>query len=443
MTASANTGPLIVAVGGGKGGVGKSMVAANLACAMSQLGFRVVAVDADLGSANLHTILGVDHPGPGIAGFLQKQVSTLEDVVIPSPQRRLFVVPGSTAIPGAANLMHARKLKLMRHIRRLDAEAVVIDCGAGINYNVIDFFNLADLRLLVLTPQLVSLQNAYGALKASLYRTVRQHCSAHGQAALFDELAAPSETDRLLQLIEAIRTRDAELAAALTWVLDGYRVSLIGNQLQSKADQGPLRAMTRMIADFLAVRSPLSTVLPRSDRIHTSVSRRRPFVADSSETPEARALLSLAETLLETDITSLRRRSEPVRASERSSGVHPLPPQEFLEAELPEPLAHYRRAHERHNVDWPVALEHHGRWQRAKLADVSMGGIAVVGASDLGEGDTVNLVFQLNGEELALSTRVVHCSDDRFGAQFVKQADPQAVRRLVEAARQANAGRAA
>jgi flagellar biosynthesis protein FlhG len=52
----------IIAIGGGKGGVGKSLIAANLAIYLSQLGKRVVLIDADLGGANLHTFVGVDRP---------------------------------------------------------------------------------------------------------------------------------------------------------------------------------------------------------------------------------------------------------------------------------------------------------------------------------------------------------------------------------------------
>ena len=133
-------GPLRVAVGGGKGGVGKSVVAANLACAMAELGFRTILVDADLGSANQHTLFGIDRPGVTLQALIDRKIETLEEAVTPTPYGRLFLVPGSGAVVGAANVAHGQKLKLIRHIARLDADAIIIDCGAGTSYNVVDLF---------------------------------------------------------------------------------------------------------------------------------------------------------------------------------------------------------------------------------------------------------------------------------------------------------------
>ena len=74
--------PRIIAVAGGKGGVGKSTIAVNLALALGRLGHRVTLVDADLGAANLHTMLGLLNPAAGLADFLDHRVETLEALKI-------------------------------------------------------------------------------------------------------------------------------------------------------------------------------------------------------------------------------------------------------------------------------------------------------------------------------------------------------------------------
>src|SRR5215471_12704007 len=101
--------PLVVAVGGGKGGIGKSVISANLAVALAKQGAQVVAVDADLGSANLHTLFGIDHPDASIQALIDGRVQRLDELAIGTDVPRLRLIAGSVAVPGAANLQHARK----------------------------------------------------------------------------------------------------------------------------------------------------------------------------------------------------------------------------------------------------------------------------------------------------------------------------------------------
>src|SRR5882724_10833048 len=72
----------IIAVGGGKGGIGKSLVSANLGIALAQRGSSVVLVDADLGGANLHSCLGVAQPQVSLSDFVNRNVARLEDVAV-------------------------------------------------------------------------------------------------------------------------------------------------------------------------------------------------------------------------------------------------------------------------------------------------------------------------------------------------------------------------
>src|SRR5204863_3878543 len=84
----------IIAVGGGKGGAGKSLLAANLGIFLSTLGKRVVLLDADLGGANLHTFVGVERPRVTLGDLFEKRVARVEDVVVETPIPGLGLVSG-------------------------------------------------------------------------------------------------------------------------------------------------------------------------------------------------------------------------------------------------------------------------------------------------------------------------------------------------------------
>lgn len=170
------TGARVISFGGGKGGVGKSMLAGNVAVALAQSGLEVILVDADLGAANQHTLFGVDRPRKGLQDFLDRQVESLAEAASETQVPKLRLVVGTGAVPNAANIHHAQKLKLMRHIRGAEADVVVVDVGAGSSHNTVDFFDLGDARVLVATAQLTSIQNAYAFLKAAVLRLFRGHC---------------------------------------------------------------------------------------------------------------------------------------------------------------------------------------------------------------------------------------------------------------------------
>ena len=94
----------IVPVASGKGGVGKSLISANLSIALGQAGKRVVLADLDLGGSNLHTMLGLRSVRAGIGTFLTDKGASFDDIVVPTEYDNVRFIPGDAEIPGIANL---------------------------------------------------------------------------------------------------------------------------------------------------------------------------------------------------------------------------------------------------------------------------------------------------------------------------------------------------
>ncbi|MFA6472565.1 MAG: P-loop NTPase, partial [Candidatus Latescibacterota bacterium] len=81
---------------GGKGGTGKTAITANIGVALATMGYRVILVDADLGGANLHTILNIKHPEFTLSDFLSRRFNSLEDILLPTPSENLRLISGGS-----------------------------------------------------------------------------------------------------------------------------------------------------------------------------------------------------------------------------------------------------------------------------------------------------------------------------------------------------------
>ena len=159
----------VVAVTSGKGGVGKTNIAVNLAIALQRRGHRILVIDADLGMANVDILLGASSRRH-LLDLLQPDVQ-LDDVIVETGYGIQYISGGS-GIEKALEYDHAEKVLLQQKLADCAARAdlILVDTGAGLGRNVMDFILAADEVLLVTTPEPTSLTDAYAVMKAySIY----------------------------------------------------------------------------------------------------------------------------------------------------------------------------------------------------------------------------------------------------------------------------------
>ena len=106
----------IWAIGGGKGGIGKSLITGNIGIHLARLKKKVLVVDADLGGANLHTTLGIGVPETTLSDFLNRRVEPIRDVIIKTSIPNLSLISGAQDFLDAANPNFAQKTRLLRHL---------------------------------------------------------------------------------------------------------------------------------------------------------------------------------------------------------------------------------------------------------------------------------------------------------------------------------------
>lgn len=229
----------IWAIGGGKGGVGKSLVTANLSICLALMGHRVVTIDLDLGGANLHTCLGLSIPELTLSDFVSKKVSSLKELLIPTPIKNLQIISGAQDELGMANLKHLQKNKMLKYFRELDADFILFDLGAGTTFNTLDFFLAADRGILVVLPEPTSIENTYRFIKSVYYRrlsliedflNIRPLINQAMNAKIAAESSTPSA------LVKKISEINPELGQKLKQEIKKFTPQLIMNQVRTQQD---------------------------------------------------------------------------------------------------------------------------------------------------------------------------------------------------------------
>lgn len=290
------------AVGGGKGGVGKSFVSANLAVGLAQKGLNVVVVDADLGGANMHTCLGISHPETTLIDFIENRVSTLDDILIPTEVPRLKLISGASDILALANPQYAQKQKLLRHLKRMKADVVLLDLGAGTTFNVLDFFNLAQTRLVVMTPEPTSIQNGYGFMKSALFRFLSRQFSTHEQ--IQDMLLGKGPFARdgaprtIKQMILYLSEASPELSRHFSDMVRSWKLKVVLNMTSAEQTDTVFKVVRSVSQGFLSTELELVGSVVRDESVLRSVEVSRPLLLNSPEATPSRQLRAITERLL-------------------------------------------------------------------------------------------------------------------------------------------------
>ena len=194
-----------LAIASGKGGVGKSNLAANLAVALGQRGARVVLLDADLAQANLDLLLGV-HPRFDVQHVLNGE-KTLGDIVVDGPCG-VKLLPAASGVPDLAELDDYRRECLLRGLSTLDLEMdlILIDIGSGVSRQVTSFCLAADDVLIVTTPEMPAFSDAYGFIKL-----LKQHGLARAPHLMVNMADTPEEAEETTHRIRLVARRFLQL----------------------------------------------------------------------------------------------------------------------------------------------------------------------------------------------------------------------------------------
>lgn len=242
--------PLVFSVTSGKGGVGKTNLAVNLACSLVKLKKRVVLIDADLGLANVDVLLGLT-PQKNLF-HLFHEGANLREILFPTPYG-FNILPASSGMSEMLTLSTGQKLELLDAVDELEDELdyLIVDTGAGISDNVLYFNMAAQERLVVLTPEPTSLTDAYALIKVlKLNHKVERFKVCINMA--------PD--------LKTAKNMFVRLHQACDHFLDGVSLELVG-------------------------------IIPRDTGVRKSVVQQLPFSISEPNSPAAKSVMMMAQTI--------------------------------------------------------------------------------------------------------------------------------------------------
>ncbi len=273
------------AVGSGKGGVGKSLIASSLAVLLSESGKRALLIDTDLGAANLHTFLGEEEGRFTLSDFLKGEVIDIECLV-----KRTFL-PNLDLVSGAGDSLDIADLDsaALERLEKLVSWAghydyTIIDVGPGTSSAILDIFSMADEGMLVTTPEPTSIENTYRFLKCLFLRRMKRAIESRGNGELRSFLRRalngrdslrPRTIAALICKVNGLSRKDGE---ALSGILGDPVVSIIVNQTYGWEDSELGVYMSRACKDFFGIGVGCLGHVPFERGVMDSVRARRPFV---------------------------------------------------------------------------------------------------------------------------------------------------------------------
>ena len=289
------------AVGGGKGGVGKSLVTLMLGASLTRWGKKVVIVDADLGGSNLNMLTGINHPPCTLADFMQGKIDNIEEVALDTPVRGLKVICGADDILGMANPGTSQKARLFNHLKKLKADVILLDLGAGTSYTTLDFFLFAPNRIIVMSPETTSMQNAYGFAKTCLLRKLTRDFSGDSKCLELINRCNRVNEDRIetmAKLTEAFSQFGVERKNKLSSCIKEFKTGLVINMVKENKDTRLGRSLITVANEYLSLNPEYLGFIEYDKRLDRSINKMAEFLKNSTDVMTDMGFYDLASKLV-------------------------------------------------------------------------------------------------------------------------------------------------
>lgn len=291
----------IWAIGGAKGGTGKTFLTSSMGTYLALQEKRVVLIDVDLGGANLHSFLGIKRPKKSLTNFFEMKIP-LNRLLIKTNIGNMSLITGDIHSLSSDNIRFTQKLKLFRHIMTLNTNYALIDLGSGSHKNTIDTFLTADKMIAILEPEITAIENLYHFVKNALFRKVRMVLRAHGFKEMLEHVWERREKYRiknLKELIDWLKDSFSYIEEILDKELSDFSIYIVLNKIRTTQDIAMGTSLKSVLMKYLGIKTKYVGYIEYDDSIWRSIRNGRPYMVNYASTPCAKEIKTITENLME------------------------------------------------------------------------------------------------------------------------------------------------
>ncbi|HIF03002.1 MAG TPA: hypothetical protein EYQ84_06785 [Nitrospinaceae bacterium] len=295
----------IIPVGGGKGGIGKSVISTNLAVGIALSGQKVILMDGDFGASNLHALLGISHPLYGFQDLFFNNKAP-ESLLIETGISNLKFISSAGDNPGSANIDSERVKKIISFIKKLDADTVILDLGPGTSFNVLDFFNISAKGIIMSSPETTSVMKTFSFIRSALFRRLSKklkNLSTLQKLVDYSKLSKNDlETYTVATLRENIKKIDESQIKKLDEIVNEFKPAIIINRVRNKKDLLAGENLINLAKKYLEVELNYTGYIVESDGVRESTEDMVPFLIKDPQSKPSQNLQQIIGTLTNTDL---------------------------------------------------------------------------------------------------------------------------------------------
>lgn len=291
----------ILPIASGKGGVGKSLLSANLAIALGQAGKKVVLADLDLGASNLHLALGHNVKNNSIGTYLTDK-SSFQSIIEPTEYYNVSFIAGDSQIPGLTTLKAAQKTKLLRNFHSIDADFLILDLGAGTHQIILDMFLQSPQGILVTAPTVTATLDGYLFLKNSVFRllnTTYKRGSAGHQ--YLEQLKTNSDAMKSIyipKLVDQLSVVDPVNTGLFKTRMNQFKPRLVMNMIDDPKDADRAQRIRNSCSQYLGMDLEYLGLMYRDQLQDKALSSRLPVIIYKPNCVLSQAIYRIAEKVI-------------------------------------------------------------------------------------------------------------------------------------------------
>jgi flagellar biosynthesis protein FlhG len=298
--------PRIVAISGAKGGVGKTMLTANLGLYFATVGRSVILVDADPDGANLHTAVGT-RSGPAVRrprrttkGIIEEEnQSLLQGAVATTPFTGVSILRAVSDELAARSGCVLPQSELIPMLRSMNADYVVVDLGSGLTRDLIDAYLGADLSIYVTLPEPTAIENTYAFIRGAFARFLLSAVSnLEARAELARRMRSTAGATAPMDLWTGLEQEQNPIAEMVRTAIGAFEPHIAINQTRLRADLELGPSMRSAALRRLGITIDYLGHIDHDDTVWSCVRSRRPLLLESPGAKSSKKIEKIARRLL-------------------------------------------------------------------------------------------------------------------------------------------------